>query len=298
MDSKESKKTYAILRKVRSPFVAVFGLILPNSYFPVATTKQIYDGPLKQTCFPGLNCHACPTALTACPIGILQHFSAIGKVPFFLLGFLGAIGMAFGRAVCGWVCPFGWIQDQTFKIKTRKMGIPAFLKQGKYVSLIVLAILLPYFTEAHWFSRICPWGTLSAGIPWMIWNPINPAFAMPVIEPGMVGWLYIMKISILVFFLVLFVFTSRPFCRTLCPLGAFYSLFNRVSYMRMDVEGVCVDCNLCVDVCPVQIRIADDPTSPDCIRCLECTVCKNVHVRWGTKHEPSVNATATASTKS
>ena len=189
MDSKESKKTYAILRKVRSPFVAVFGLILPNSYYPVASTKQIYDGPLKQTCFPGLNCHACPTALTSCPIGILQHFSAIGKTPFFLLGFLGAIGMTFGRAVCGWVCPFGWIQDHVFKIKTRKMGIPAFLKQGKYVSLIVLAIVLPYLTDTHWFSRICPWGTLSAGIPWVIWNPINPTFAMPVIEPGMVGWL-------------------------------------------------------------------------------------------------------------
>lgn len=298
MDSTESKKTYAILRKVRSPFVAVFGLILPNSYFPVASTNQIYDGPLKLTCFPGLNCHACPTALTACPIGILQHFSAIGKIPFFLLGFLGAIGMTFGRAVCGWVCPFGWIQDQTFKIKSKKLKIPAFLKQCKYVSLVVLAVLLPYFTEAHWFSRICPWGTLSAGIPWMVWNPINPTFATPVIEPNMVGWLYIMKIGILAMFLVLFVITSRPFCRTLCPMGAIYSLFNRVSFMRMHVEGQCVDCDLCVAVCPVDIRIADDPNSPDCIRCLNCTVCKNVHVRWGSILESGVKPIATTPTES
>lgn len=153
MDSKESRKTYAILRKVRSTFVAVFGLILPTSYFPVATTKQFYDGPLKQTCFPGLNCHACPTALTACPIGILQHFSAIGKIPFFLLGVLGAIGMAFARAVCGWVCPLGWIQDQLFRIKTRKMGIPTFLKQGKYVSLVVLALILPYSPKRTGFQE-------------------------------------------------------------------------------------------------------------------------------------------------
>ena len=141
-------------------------------------------------------------------------------------------------------------------------------------------------------------GTLSAGIPWIIWNPINPTFAAPVIELRMVGWMHIMKISILVFFLVLFVLTSRPFCRTLCPLGAFYSLFNRVSYVRMDVEGSCVDCDLCVQVCPVQIRISDDPNSPDCIRCLECTVCENVHVRWGIKHEPSVNSASAAYTKS
>ncbi len=297
MESKESKKTYAILRKVRSPIVAFFGLILPNSYFPVASTKQIYDGPLKQVCFPGLNCHACPTALTACPIGIVQHFSAIGKIPLFIIGFLGAVGMTFGRSVCGWLCPFGWIQDQIFKIKSRKFRIPSFLKQGKYVSLVVLAIILPYLVEAHWFSRICPWGTLSAGIPWMLWNPIDPAYAKPVIEPDMVGWLYIMKISILVFFLVLFVITSRPFCRTLCPLGAVYSLFNRVSLMRMEVEGKCADCDLCVAVCPVEIRIADDPNSPDCIRCLNCTICKNVHVRWGLVHESGAKPITSASSK-
>jgi ferredoxin-type protein NapH len=285
MESKESKKTYAILRKVRSPIVALFGLVLPNSYFPVVASKEIYDGPLKQTCFPGLNCHACPTAVSACPIGILQHFSAIGKVPFALIGLLGAIGMVFGRSVCGWLCPFGWIQDQTYKIKSRKFRIHPALKYGKYVSLFVLAILLPYFFEAHWFSRICPWGTLSAGIPWVIWNPLNPVDALPVIETDMVGWLYVLKLAILAAFLVLFVVTSRPFCRTLCPLGAIYAHFNRISFMRLEVEGQCVDCNLCVEVCPTQIRVSDDPNSPDCIRCLNCTVCKNVHVRWGTPHE-------------
>ena len=292
MERQESKKTYAILLKVRSPIVAFFGLLLPNSYYPVVASKEIYDGPLKQACFPGLNCHACPTAFTACPIGILQHFSALGKIPFALIGFLGTIGMVFGRSVCGWLCPFGWIQDQTYRIKSRKYNIPSFLKYGKYVSLVVLALLLPFLTQDHWFSRICPWGTLSAGVPWMIWNPINPVFALPVIEPDMVGWLYVMKIAILALFLVFFVVTSRPFCRTLCPLGAIYSYFNRFSLMRLEVEGTCVDCNLCVEVCPVQIRVSDDPNSPDCIRCLECTVCKNVHVRWGVTHVASARPVA------
>jgi ferredoxin-type protein NapH len=298
MDTKESRRTYAILRKVRSPIVAVLGLVLPNSYISVASTKQIYDGPLKQGCVPFLNCHACPTAFMACPIGSLQTFAATGRVPYFLAGFLGAIGMTFGRSACGWLCPFGWIQDQMYKIKSKKVRIPAFLKQGKYVSLIAIAILLPYFTEAHWFSRICPWGTLSAGIPWMLWNPIDPTFAMPVIEPGTIGWLFVLKMSILIFFLVLFVMSKRPFCRTLCPLGAIYSLFNRVSFMRMQVDGKCADCDLCVDVCPVDIRIADDPNSPDCIRCLKCTVCKNVHVRWGSVHESGVKPIVAASSKS
>ncbi|MBM4162650.1 MAG: 4Fe-4S binding protein [Ignavibacteria bacterium] len=297
MDLQDSRKTYRILRNVRAWIVAGLGGILANSYFPVVSTKQIYDGPLKQGCVPFLNCHACPTAFMACPIGILQHFAAIGKLPLALFGFLGGVGMTFGRSACGWLCPFGWIQDQLNKIKSPKIGIPAFLKQGKYVSLVVLAILLPYFTEEHWFSRICPWGTLSAGIPWMIWNPIDPAFGVPVIEPGMVGWLYVLKISILVLFLTLFVLSKRPFCRTLCPLGAIYSLFNRVSFMRMAVEGKCADCDLCLEVCPVDIRIADDPNSPDCIRCLKCTVCKNVHVRWGPIYESRTKTIATTSTE-
>ena len=188
--------------------------------------------------------------------------------------------MIFGRSACGWLCPFGWVQDTLFRIRSRKFRIPHFLTHFKYVSLVVLAIALPFFTEAHWFSRVCPWGTLIAGIPWVVWNPIDPAFAEPVIESGMLGWLYVLKISVLAVFLLLFVITKRPFCRTFCPLGAIYSLFNRVSVMQMEVEGKCVDCDMCVDVCPVDIRIADDPNSPACIRCLKCTVCKNVKVRW------------------
>lgn len=280
MTVKPGRKSYLVLRRIRWIFVVGLGGILANSYVKVFAAKQIYDGPLKKGCVPFLNCHACPTAYMACPVGILQHFAAVRQVPFLLIGFLGTVGMIFGRSACGWLCPFGWVQDTLYKIKTRKFRIPHVLTYLKYVSLVVLAVALPFFTEAHWFSRICPWGTLMAGIPWVLWNPIDPVFAMPVIEPGMVGWLYVLKISVLAVFLVLFVVTKRPFCRTTCPLGAIYSLFNRVSVMQMQVEGKCVDCDLCVDVCPVDIRIADDPNSPACIRCLKCTVCKNVKVRW------------------
>ena len=280
MKAHEPRPVYSFLRKLRWFCVAGIGGILSNSYLSVLATKQVYAGPLKKGCVPFLNCHACPTAYMSCPVGILQHFAAIRQVPFLLIGFLSSVGLVFGRAACGWLCPFGWVQDMMYKIKSRKVRIPRILKKGKYVSLVLLAILLPFFTEAHWFSRLCPWGTLIAGLPWVLWNPVDPEFGMPVIEPGMAGWLYVVKILVLVLFLVLFVISKRPFCRTFCPLGAIYSLFNRISIMRMSVEGKCVDCDLCVQVCPVDIRISDDPNSPDCIRCLKCTVCKNVHVRW------------------
>lgn len=280
MSHTQPRTAYAFLRKIRAGIVVGLGGILANSHLGFLATKQVYDGPLKKGCVPFLNCHACPTAYMSCPVGILQHFAAVRQVPYLLLGFLLSIGMVFGRSACGWLCPFGWIQDTLFKIRSRKFRIPAWLKKGKYVSLAVLAIALPFLTGDHWFSRLCPWGTLMAGLPWVLWDPVDPLTALPVIEPGMVGWLFAVKIAVLVVFLGLFVVTRRPFCRTFCPLGAIYSFFNRISIMRMTVEGECVDCDLCVKVCPVEIRISDDPNSPDCVRCLKCTVCKNVHVRW------------------
>ncbi len=286
VQKKTSTRTYAILRKIRWLFIVGLGGILSNSYFKAVVTKQVYDGPLKSGCVPFLNCHACPFAISSCPIGMLQHFAAIRKFPLFLFGFLGIIGMTVGRAACGWLCPFGWIQDKMHKIKSRKFRIPRPLTHLKYASLIVLAIILPYFTEVHWFSRICPWGTITAGIPWVLWNPVDPAFGAPVIEPGMVGWLYFMKIAVLILFLTLFIFTKRPFCRTTCPMGAIYSLFNKFSLMHMKVSGRCANnCNLCKEVCPVDIRISDNPDSPECLRCLECTVCKKVSIAWGINHE-------------
>jgi ferredoxin-type protein NapH len=282
----DPRPRYSFLRKSRLFFVVGIGLILSNGYFKAAFSKQIYDGPLKQACVPFLNCHACPTAFMACPIGILQHFAAIRQFPFFLLGFLGAVGMIFGRAACGWLCPFGWLQDILHKIPSVKLRLPRAFKVGKYLSLVILAVLLPLLTEDHWFSRICPWGTLIGGIPWMLWNPVDPMLGSPVIEPGMVGWLFVLKLSVLGIFLILFVLIKRPFCRSVCPLGAIYSYFNRISFMRMEVEGKCAECDLCVEVCPVDMKISEDPNSPDCIRCLKCTVCKHVSVSWGGTHEP------------
>ena len=280
-----SRNFYAILRKTRWLFIFAFGVILANSYYKIIWSKQIYSGPLRGFCVPFLNCHACPFAIAACPIGILQHFAALRKVPFFLAGYLGTIGIVFGRAACGWLCPFGWLQDLMYKIRSKKFRIPKPLLHLKYVSLVVLAILLPYFFEAHWFSRICPWGTIIAGIPWVIWNPIDPVFAAPVIEPGMVGWLYGLKIAVLAIFLVLFVLTKRPFCRTTCPLGAIYSVFNRFSLLQLvsNRSGSCNRCGHCRDLCPVDIKASDDPKSRECIRCFKCTSCAHNSIRWGFK---------------
>ena len=50
---------------------------------------------------PALNCHACPVASFACPIGALQHFVGLRVVPFYTLGAVALVGALVGRMSCG-----------------------------------------------------------------------------------------------------------------------------------------------------------------------------------------------------
>lgn len=257
----------------------LFGLLITNLYISVLFQKEIYKGPFKAVCVPFLYCHACPTATFSCPIGALQHYMAIHQFPFFLLGHFILIGLLVGRMACGWLCPFGLLQELMYKIKSRKIKIPKIFSLLPILFLLVLAMALPYFTTEHWFSKLCPIGTLVAGIPWVTWNPINPTTGSPTIEPGTVGLLFVIKILILLGLLILFVYALRPFCRYICPMGVFWGFFNKISILKLNVSSKCNHkCNSCNKRCPEDLKVYEDPDSPDCIRCLECVSCKNVKV--------------------
>ncbi|HID93376.1 MAG TPA: 4Fe-4S binding protein, partial [bacterium (Candidatus Stahlbacteria)] len=168
----------------------------------------------------------------------------------------------FGRMVCGWICPFGFLQDLMYRIRSFKIRIPKPFRYLKYGWLTIVAILVPYLTGVTWFSRLCPQGAIQAGIPLALGNEEIR---------GMVGGLFALKIGILVVFLFLFVVSKRPFCVTTCPLGAIYSLFNRISLIRLEInKQLCNRCGLCLEVCPTAINPCEDLDSVDCIRCLEC----------------------------
>lgn len=252
------------------------GIFLTNGYFQVFLTRITYNGFWRGTCVPFLNCHACPTAIFSCPIGMLQHFMAIQSFPYFLLGFFMIIGLIVGRAACGWLCPFGLIQDWLYRIKTRKFGIPKFLNYTKYLVLVGLVVIIPYLTAEHWFSKLCPFGALIAGIPWVVWNPTDPDFDAPVIDTALIGPMYYIKISILVVFLFWFIIAKRPFCRTICPMGAIWALFNRISLLRATVKESCTDCHQCKTVCPMELNVYKEVNSENCIKCFECTSCQHV----------------------
>lgn len=266
-----------------------------NAYVPAFFTTFIYQGALKSGCTPTLNCYACPSALMSCPIGTLQHFAVRRQFPFFLLGFFGIVGMAVGRMTCGWLCPFGFLQDGMKRISRRIVRMPAWAEYFKYVSLVVLAIALPVLLTESWFSKLCPQGAIEGAIPWAAAAAarLEPVKGMDV--GSMMGAMFWTKIAILAAFLVAMVFIKRPFCRTTCPMGAVLSLFNRASFVRLTVDPhACKECNFCQDVCPVDLVAYKQVDSAACIKCLECVKCPRgaIRVTYGFGPRPAQEAGA------
>jgi polyferredoxin len=86
-------------------------------------TGRLYKGPLKGACVPFLNCHGCPTATFGCPIGTIEHYMVIRRFPYEIVGQLGLLGLLVGRMACGWLCPFGLLQDLLFMVTKAEVKI-------------------------------------------------------------------------------------------------------------------------------------------------------------------------------
>ena len=251
--------------------VQISAALLQNGYLKGFLTGSLYRGKIKQFCVPGLNCYSCPGALGACPVGSLQALASNPKVgvSLYVYGFIAFIGAIAGRFVCGFLCPFGLIQELLYKTRLKKIRerkMFKLLNKLKYVVLGVLVIGVPTVLTiggAVGFPSFCEWlcpaGTLEAGIPLVL---LNSRIL------GAAGLLFIWKLAVLLSILILAAKLFRPFCRFLCPLGALYSLFNRISIIHIRTnKAVCNNCNLCKSVCPMG---ADNTDSAECIRCGDC----------------------------
>lgn len=259
--------------KIRLLFQILY-TIVTNGYAYGYLNGKIYKGSFKYACVPGLNCYSCPGALASCPLGALQ--SALNKrnleVPFAVLGFFFIFGSIFGRFVCGWLCPFGLLQDLLHKIplfhKKKQLPFHSILKYGKYVVLVGLVFigsvfLFSGFAKVPAFCKyLCPSGTFMGAIPLLSSNEMLRS---------QIGGLFYWKFGILIVIILLSIKIYRPFCQYLCPLGAIYGWFNRFSLVQIHwKKDSCTSCMACQKKCPINLPPEKISVSPECIKCGQC----------------------------
>ena len=267
------------------------GLLL-NANLKGFISGRIYTGKTKIVCAPGINCYSCPGAVGACPLGSLQgSFSKNHSAVFYVCGILLLYAIMFGRMICGWICPFGLVQDLLHKVpspKVKKSPVTRVLSLLKYAILVLFVFVVPIaYGLRHealpaFCKYICPAGTLEGGMTltsnWFVQHSYL----------WMLGPLFTWKFLLMVSILVGCIFIFRLFCRFICPLGALYGLFNKFSVFGIKVDDhKCTNCGLCTAHCKVDIKTVGDR---ECISCGDCiSVCPSKAISFkGVKFpEPS-----------
>ena len=271
MDKKTSGVSH-LLARFRG-WIQAGATLLTNIHLPNFLKGGLYQGAGKAVCVPGLNCYSCPAASGACPIGSFQAVVGSSKFRFsyYITGFLILLGVLLGRVICGFLCPFGWFQELLHKIPTKKLSTKKLkpLTYLKYVVLLVMVVLLPVLVtnqlgmgDPFFCKYLCPQGVLEGAIPLSLANAgIRSALG------SLFTWKFIVLLTVIVLSIVFY----RPFCKWLCPLGAFYALLNKVSLFQMQVDqSKCVSCGKCAKVCKMDVDVTKSPNHTECIRCGMC----------------------------
>ena len=267
----------------RRRLIQLYAALLYNAHLRGFVEGKIYTGGTKFLCVPGLNCYSCPGAVGACPLGSLQNAlaSSRSRAPLYALGMLMLFGLVLGRVVCGFLCPFGLIQEWIHKLpvpKLRKGRVTRALSYVKYVLLALLVVLIPLYYAAQRFplpafcKYICPAGTLEGAVA-LLAHPENEGLF------SMLGELFTGKFAILAAVLAPCAFVYRAFCRFLCPLGAIYGFFCHIALLGVKVDpDLCTNCGLCVRKCPMDVRRVGDH---ECIHCGACAgECPTKAIHW------------------
>jgi len=186
-----------------------------------------------------------------CPLTAIQNLFIKWQTGYLLL-FLAVLvpALLWGRIFCGYICPFGALQE-LLHFKRISRTIPSvwdgYLTKVKYVLLGYLVVrvlvtgqvILQGYTP---FKALFTWG----GTP--------------------------LSISLGLTFGILSIIMYRPFCRYVCPLGAFLALLSHFSLFKVRVSSNCVNCGLCQKVCKSR-TIAGKPPRIDSSECILCGDC-------------------------
>jgi polyferredoxin len=175
---------------------------------------------------------------------------------FFLLGILIIWFIIVGRLFCGKVCPVGYAQDLIYKVpfpmKIKTFKFDKYVRLLKYFYVFINFLLLPILAIL--------------GLYHMIEN--NDHAGPQTIITVILGVIVVIAVII-----------RRPFCKYFCPIGAISSIFNKVSFYKYKIlRDKCIQCEICVKECKMNIVPYEMKNTLECIRCGCCKkVCpKNV----------------------
>lgn len=257
------------IRKIRHGVQFFFLLVLNSLWF------EAWHSKFNRVCVPVLNCHGCPAAANFCPVGIIGDMGSVRIVPWLAIGMFGLFGILVGRLTCGWVCPFGFLQDLLGKLPTPKFGLPRWTRHVKYVVFVATVILVPVLIGIKtnlFFCNLCPKATIAAR-----------------------GWFYLFydrairgdALIVLGATILLTIFIERGFCRLVCPVGAGLALFNKFSLLSKKLDRAkCTECMLCVRNCPMDAAPYRATRDTECIYCLDCFSCRALTMNAGPDRGP------------
>ena len=232
-----------------------------------------------------------PSVEAYCPFGGIENLyqflttggfiRRIEPSAMIMLGALVLLTLVASRGFCGWICPFGsvqeWIGLAGRKLLKRRFNPTGAWDRGlRYLKYVILAAVV----ALTWHT-----GTL-------VFRDYDPFLAFFHLGRGVeeLPWAY----AALGVVLAGSLFIERFFCKYACPLGAVLAVLGRLglSKIHRDPDG-CKSCRLCEKKCTAHVDFLSVTTirDPECNHCMDCVAdCPKPHVltlgvkRWHFSH--------------